>query len=71
MAYRIPMTADMSFPMQLKTLANEELLDCWAEMQKIEGWLKNENTQVVASQNYERQILHELQLRTGARRVQL
>ena len=71
MAYRIPMTAEMTFPMQLKTLADEELLDYWAEVQKIDGVFNSENSQFVPSQDYERQIVWELQLRTGAQRVQV
>ena len=64
MAHRIPMTDELSFAMQLKNLANEELLDFWAETQQIEGMMQQEYPQAVGSQDYERLIVLELQLRS-------
>ena len=43
---------------------NEELLDFWAETQQIEGMMQQEYPQAVDSQDYERLIVLELQLRS-------
>lgn len=63
MARRVPMAEEASFSVQLKSLANEELLDFWAESQQIESVLRRECT-FHGTQDYERLIVLELQLRS-------
>lgn len=65
MARRVPMADEASFAVQLKTLADEELLDFWAETQQIENVLRKEFL-VGGNQDYERLIVLELQLRSCA-----
>lgn len=56
---------DISFALQIKQLADEELLDFWEETQQIESALRAEYQQPVApAQDYERLIVMELQLRS-------
>lgn len=60
---------DTPFDNQLKALADEELLDFWAETQQLEGLLQAEFQQrVEPAQDYERMILHELQMRSVTRK---
>lgn len=59
---------DISFALQIKQLADEELLDFWEETQQIESALRAEYQQPVApAQDYERLIVMELQLRSCQR----
>ena len=68
MAYRIPLAEDTPFALQLKNLADEELLDFWEETQQIESVLRRDFQQNVApAQDYERLIVLELQLRSCSR----
>lgn len=60
---------DISFALQIKQLADEELLDFWEETQQIESALRAEYQQPVApAQDYERLIVMELQLRSCQRK---
>ncbi|GAB7078465.1 hypothetical protein [Megalodesulfovibrio paquesii] len=53
---------------QLKTLADDELLDFWEETQYLERFLDEEYTvEIEESLEYERIILQELQLRSCQR----
>lgn len=63
MARRVPMAEEASVAVQLKSLANEELLDFWAESQQVEGLLRRELV-FGGNQNFERLIVLELQLRS-------
>lgn len=63
MARRIPMAEEASVAVQLKSLANEELLDFWAESQQVEGLLRRE-LMFGGNQDFERLIVLELQLRS-------
>lgn len=63
MARRAPMAEETSFVVQLKNLADEELLDFWAESQQIENLLRKETT-FHGTQDFERLIVLELQLRS-------
>jgi hypothetical protein len=50
---------------QVKTLANEELLDFWQETQQLAKLLdQEEQTEIEYNPEYERIILQELQYRT-------
>jgi len=70
MARQLVQHDDMSFDTQLKSLADEELLDFWAETQQLESLLQSEFDQRVApAQDYERMILHELQMRSVVRKT--
>lgn len=61
---------DISFALQIKQLADEELLDFWEETQQIESALRAEYQQPVApAQDYERLIVMELQLRSCQRQA--
>lgn len=63
MARRVPMAEDTSFSLQLKSLADEELLDFWAETQQIENVLWKEHV-IGDHPDFERLIVLELQLRS-------
>ncbi len=68
MAYRLPPVDDTPFSLQIKMLADDELLDFWEETQQIENALRAEYQQnVVPAQDYERLIVLELQLRSCQR----
>ena len=68
MAHRLPPSEDIPFNMQIKSLADEELLDFWEETQQIENSLRSEYQQPVTPvQDYERLIVLELQLRSCQR----
>ncbi len=62
MAYRVPLAEDAPFSVQLKHLADEELLDFWAETQQLEHLLLRDHR--VGTPDFERQIVLELQLRS-------
>ena len=65
MATRLSPADEAPFNIQIKNLADEELLDFWEETQQIESALRAEYQQtVVPVQDYERLIVLELQLRT-------
>lgn len=64
MASRLSSAEDAPFSIQIKTLADEELLDFWEETQQIEDVLRTEYQQaIIPAQDYERLIVLELQLR--------
>lgn len=63
MARRVPMADEASFSTQLKSLADEELLDFWAETQQVENIFRKEKL-FGGGQDYERLIVLELQLRS-------
>lgn len=68
MATRLTPADESPFNIQIKNLADEELLDFWAETQQIESSLRAEYHQpVVPVQDYERLIVLELQLRSCQR----
>lgn len=68
MATRLSVPEDMPFSLQIKELADEELLDFWAETQEMEGLLRAEyNDKIEPDHNYERMIILELQLRASQR----
>ncbi len=69
MGYRIPLAEDASFPLQIKNLADEELLDFWAETQQIEGLIRKNLQNVTPAFDYEQLIVFELQLRSCSRHV--
>ena len=62
MATRLSPADEAPFNIQIKNLADEELLDFWEETQQIESALRAEYQQtVVPVQDYERLIVLELQ----------
>jgi len=63
MATRLSPADEAPFNIQIKNLADEELLDFWEETQQIESALQT----VVPVQDYERLIVLELQLRSCQR----
>ena len=68
MAPRLSPADEAPFNIQIKNLADEELLDFWEETQQIESALRAEYQQtVVPVQDYERLIVLELQLRSCQR----
>lgn len=68
MAYRLSPSEEIPFQLQIKNLADEELLDFWEETQQIESSLRSEYQQnVLPVQDYERMIVLELQLRSCQR----
>ena len=62
MATRLSPADEAPFNIQIKNLADEELLDFWEETQQIESALRAEY-----QQDYERLIVLELQLRSCQR----
>ena len=70
MATRIPFSEDQSFAVRLKSLADDELLDIWAETQELERLLREEwDAELELAPEYERLIVQELQLRQGKKFV--
>ena len=65
MATRLSPADEAPFNIQIKNLADEELLDFWEETQQIES-AEYQQT-VVPVQDYERLIVLELQLRSCQR----
>ena len=64
MGQRLPLSDDMPFLMQIKSLNDNELLDFWAETQHLENLVRSEfERDVMIAPDYERLILLELQLR--------
>lgn len=65
MATRLSVVDEIPFNLQIKRLADEELLDFWEQTQQIESALRAEYQEnVVPAQDYERLIVLELQLRS-------
>lgn len=59
-------TENITLEDQIKSLANEELLDFWEETQFLAKMLEQDNQENVQySPEYERLILQELQLRSS------
>lgn len=66
MARRIPFSDDLPFEQRIKSLADDELLDIWVETQELERVLREEwDAELELAPEYERMILHELQVRYG------
>ncbi len=63
-------TEDFPLSEQIKSLADDELLDFWEETQYLEKFLEEElSTEGFYSQDYEKIILLELQFRSCLRLV--
>ena len=68
MGRRLPFSENLSFAKQIKSLADNELLDIWEETQRLEHLMLAEwNTGLELAPEYERLIVLELQYRTGMR----
>ena len=65
MGQRLPLSEDIPFLMQIKSLNDTELLDFWAETQQIESIVHTTfDREIMFTPDYERLILLELQLRS-------
>ena len=68
MAHFLPDTINFPLEDQIKTLADDELLDFWEETQYLEKFLEEEFAACDPAQpEYERLILQELQIRSCRR----
>jgi len=68
MARRLPFSENLSFAKQIKSLADNELLDIWEETQRLEQVMFAEwNTVLELAPEYERLIVLELQYRMSMR----
>ena len=68
MARRLPFSENLSFAKQIKSLADDELLDIWEETQRLEQLMRAEwDAALELAPEYERLIVLELQYRTGMR----
>ncbi|MDR2694963.1 MAG: hypothetical protein LBC79_01100 [Deltaproteobacteria bacterium] len=68
MARRLPFSENLSFAKQIKSLADDELLDIWEETQRLEQVMRTEwDAALELAPEYERLIVLELQYRTGMR----
>ncbi len=68
MAKYLSQEEEVSFDSHLKALDDDELLDFWAETQHLENLLQLEfDTKVSPAQDYEKMIIHELQMRSSKR----
>ena len=68
MGERLPFAENISFAKQLKSLADDELLDIWEETQRLEHIMLAEwDAAFELAPEYERLIVLELQYRTGMR----
>ena len=68
MGKRLPFSENLSFAKQIKSLADDELLDIWEETQRLEHIMLAEwDTSLELAPEYERLIVLELQYRTGLR----
>lgn len=66
MATRATFPEDQPFAVRVKSLADDELLDIWAETQELERILREEwNAELDLATEYERLIVQELQLRAS------
>lgn len=71
MARRVPFSEEQPFDQRIKSLADDELLDIWLETQELERMLREEwDAELELAPNYERMIIHELQLRHGQKFVE-
>ena len=68
MGRRLPFSENLSFAKQIKSLADDELLDIWEETQRLEQLMLTEwDTALELAPEYERLIVLELQYRMGMR----
>ena len=68
MGERLPLSENLSFAKQIKSLADDELLDIWEETQRLEHIMLAEwDAAFELAPEYERLIVLELQYRTGMR----
>lgn len=66
MGYAVPFKDDLPFEEKVKCLADEELLEIWAESQQLEFMINNGMPHPpLIVPNVEQTIIHELFLRTG------
>ncbi len=65
MASFAPFTDDQPFEEKVKCLADEELLDIWAQSQQIESIVPGRMSSLSISRDYERAIINELSLRSS------
>ena len=63
MAQSFPFGPEPDFQEEVKTLANDELLDCWEQTQFVDAFMEGEPMDQVPTTVYEQVILQELQLR--------
>jgi hypothetical protein len=66
MARYLPDHDPFTIEEQLKSLANEELLDFWEESQMLDKYLEPAEDECLPSAHYENAILNELRLRSMA-----
>ena len=68
MGKRLPFSENLSFAKQIKSLADDELLDIWEETQRLEHVMLAEwDAAFELAPEYERLIVLELQYRTSMR----
>lgn len=67
MARFLPQSANFPLEEQLKTLADDELLDFWEETQHLGKFLAEEFSEPETDTDYERIILQELLVRSCRR----
>jgi len=68
MGRRLPFSENLSFAKQIKSLADDELLDIWEETQRLEHIMLAEwDTTLDLAPEYERLIVLELQYRMTIR----
>jgi hypothetical protein len=65
----LPHSMDFPLEEQIKTLADDELLDFWEETQFLEKFFEEERDEGEHPVEYERLILRELQLRSSRRSI--
>ncbi|MGX9365895.1 hypothetical protein ACTVJH_07605 [Desulfoplanes sp. PS50] len=63
MAQSFPFGPEPDFQEEVKTLANDELLDCWEQTQFVDAFMEGAPMDQVPTTVYEQVILQELQLR--------
>ncbi|GAU09452.1 hypothetical protein [Desulfoplanes formicivorans] len=63
MAQSLPFNPEPDFRDEVKTLGNDELLDCWEQTQFVDTFMEGEPMDQVRTTVYEQVILQELQLR--------
>lgn len=72
MAKRTPFSEEQPFELRIKSLTDDELLDIWVETQELERMLREEwDAELELAPEYERMIVHELQLRYGQKHVSM
>jgi len=67
MAHFLPHSSNFALEEQIKTLADDELLDFWEEAQQLEKFLGDDLDDLDTPVEYERLILKELQFRSCRR----